>query len=514
MLKRKAELTTASGSEPVSPPVGAEPLRGVEAPRPKQTSPAEVLSNKRPSKKRARLAAPDSDEPAAAVIRRAVRALSAIGPAMPTVENLAQEMEDARKATKRGYYTPDEDERVRAAFAKFLGARAALEDTIAEIEELCSRRDGEFSALSEREQFQAFSASFYAACLLNRTADFVVGRYGRSKVVTRKLDEPDARYGIPKKCFTELYHSLTEPRHIWHFQQMIRFARDHESKILALRDDALVGQLVENLLLERPQLIEFSRRMFYRKRLRYWCYAYVRGHKSSYRHVMEALYELGGRAVSNMRKWSDKRVRPEIQEQVRAMLKPGDIIVTRHDAALSNFILPGYWPHSSLYIGTVEERRKLGVRTDEDRWRRSADPVATLEARKDGVRFRLLSSTLNVDAVAVIRPKLNDDDIAEAISRAMTHEGKDYDFMFDFRRADRVVCAELIYRAYHSVGGIEFSLTPGKTRYFISTEELLDRAVDGEGFEVVALFGSNGNGLLTGEEARTGLIQSYRQEKD
>ena len=71
-------------------------------------------------------------------------------PCMPTPENLSQEMADARNATKRGYFTPDEDERVRAAFAKFLKARAVLEDTILDIEELCSRRDGTFSALSER----------------------------------------------------------------------------------------------------------------------------------------------------------------------------------------------------------------------------------------------------------------------------------------------------------------------------------------------------------------------------
>jgi hypothetical protein len=465
------------------------------------------------SKKRTR-PEPDPLEPAGAIVRRAVRTLRGLGPAMPTPENLSQEMADARNATKRGYFTPDEDERVRAAFAKFLKARAVLEDTILDIEELCSRRDGTFSALSEREQYQAFTACFYAACLLNRTADFVVGRYGRSKVVHRKLDEAEPRFGIPKKCFTQLFQMLTEPSHIWHFQQLIRFAKDHEDKIIGLRDDALVGPLVELLLLERPQLIEFSRRMFYRKRLRYWCYAYMRGQKSSYRQAMEAFQELTGRAVSNVRRRSrEKRVTPKVQEQLAPLLRPGDILVTRHDATLSNVLLPGFWPHSALYIGTEEERRQLGVEMDEDRKIRSADPISILEARKDGVRFRQLSSTLGVDAFTVIRPKLDEAFLAEAISRAITHEGKDYDFTFDCRRADRLVCSELVYRAFHSVGGLEFSLTPAIGRYFITSEELLDRAVEGRGFEVVALFGSNGNGFITGEKARAELIRSYRQER-
>ena len=508
-------LNWKSAPPPLSSVGDPPPDPEVSAARPDRSplSPAAVLVRRaKSSKKRAR---PQSDEvvPAGRIVKRAVRTLCGLGPAMPTPENLSQEMADARKATKRGYFTPDEDERVRAAFSKFLKARAVLEDTILDIEELCSRRDGAFSALSEREQFQAFTACFYAACLLNRTADFVVGRYGRSKVVHHKLDEAEPRFGIPKKCFTELFQMLTEPSHIWHFQQLIRFAKDHEEKIIGLRDDELVGPLVELLLLERPQLIEFSRRMFYRKRLRYWCYAYVRGQKSSYRQAMEAFHELTGRAISNVRRRGEKRVTPEIQAQIAELLRPGDIFVTRHDAALSNILLPGFWPHSALYIGSEAERARLGVVMDVDRAWRSADPVSTLEARKDGVRFRRLSSTLGVDAFTVIRPKLDERQIAEAIARAATHEGKDYDFSFDCRRADRLVCSELIYRAFHSVGGLEFSLTPAIGRYVITSEELLDRAVDGDGFEVVALFGSNGNGLVTAERAREELIRSYRQER-
>jgi len=506
MIKSKADPPPSSAGRSVP---GLAPERAAK------DSPASLLAGKA-AKKRGWPTGSSSRhaEPASAVIGRALRVLHGIAPAMPTPENLAAEIEDARQATKRGYFTPDEDERVRVAFAKFLKARAALEETIAEIEELCARRDGEFSTLTEREQYQAFAASFYAACLLNRTADFVVGRYGRSKVVHRKLDEPEPRFGIPKKRFTELFQSLTEPGHIWRFQQLIRFARDHEEKILALRDDPSMCPLIEDLLSERPQLIEFSRRTYYRKRLRYWCYAYVRSQKSSYRQAMAWLLELSGRAVSNVRKPSrEKRVTPQILAELAPLLEPGDIIVTRHDGALSNLILPGFWPHSSLYIGSEEERRRLGVEMDAERKMRSANPVRTLEALKDGVRFRQLESTLRVDAFTVIRPKLGPREIAQAISRAITHEGKDYDFTFDCRRADRLVCIELIYRAYHSVGGLEFSLTPGTGRFFITPEELLDRAVDGQGFEVVALFGSNGNGFLTGEAARLELIKSYRQEK-
>ncbi len=440
-------------------------------------------------------------------ISRGVRTLLGVAPSIPTAESLKREIEDAKNAAKRGCFLPDEDERVRAAFARYLGARAVLHSCIAELEPLV--RDPE--SLTERQHLEAFAVAFCAACLLSRSAEFIVSGYARSKVVHRKLDEPEPRFNIPRKQFTEIFNSLTDPSNMWRFQQSIRFAKENEEKLMEFENDPKMGPVLDILVKEKPQLIEFSRRMYFRKRFRYWLYAWIRGHRSSFKQVMFLLFEVAGRAVANMRNpFHLKRVTPEVVAEIRRHLRPGDVVVTRHDDALSNYFLPGFWPHAALYIGTEAERRAIGVQTDGERWDRSADPYCVLEARRDGVLFRQLESTLTVDSFVVIRPQLDDSEVADALSRAMSHEGKYYDFHMDFRRTDRLVCTEVVYRAYHAIGDLLFEPVAGTGRYYVSAEQLLDYAVDGKGFEVVALYGVKGNNLHFGERAEQGLIASYR----
>jgi len=38
--------------------------------------------------------------------------------------------------------------------------------------------------------------------------------------------------------------------------------------------------------------------------------------------------------------------------------------------------------------------------------------------------------------------------IDEATARGLTHEGKPYNFDFDFTRSGRMVCTQVVYRSY------------------------------------------------------------------
>jgi Permuted papain-like amidase enzyme, YaeF/YiiX, C92 family len=116
------------------------------------------------------------------------------------------------------------------------------------------------------------------------------------------------------------------------------------------------------------------------------------------------------------------------------------------------------------------------------------EPRRVLEAMKDGVWVRSLKSPFDSDALAVIRPRLASADVAEALSRGMFHEGKPYDFDFDFTRSDRLVCTEVVYRSYEGVGGIKFQLKRRTGRLTLAAEDLLQMALDRASFEPLAAF--------------------------
>jgi uncharacterized protein YycO len=135
------------------------------------------------------------------------------------------------------------------------------------------------------------------------------------------------------------------------------------------------------------------------------------------------------------------------------------------------------------------------------------EPLRVLEARKDGVRLRALDDTLAVDAVAVIRPDLDEAKRFIAIANGLEHEGKDYNFDFDFFTSDRLVCTEVVYRAYQGVAGLHIPLASRGGRPTLSAEDLLRLAVGDKGFSVVLVAGCPGARwrVLTGERGRAAL---------
>ena len=211
-------------------------------------------------------------------------------------------------------------------------------------------------------------------------------------------------------------------------------------------------------------------------------------------------------------RWTPKRVVEEVREATRALLRPGDVIITRPDIAFTNVFLPGFWPHAALHIGSPAEAQELGIRVDQARKTRWSAELRTLEALKDGVRLRSLERTLSVDAFAILRPKLSPAQIARGIERALEHEGKPYNFDFDFFRSDKLVCTEVIYRAFDGIGDFEIPLGQQHGRPALSAEDLLDLALDTELFEAIGLFGVDGceRELLLGPTVRERLAESYR----
>jgi len=62
-----------------------------------------------------------------------------------------------------------------------------------------------------------------------------------------------------------------------------------------------------------------------------------------------------------------------------------------------------------------------------------------------------LTHSMHADYTVVFRPRLSEAEVAQAIARAFSHQGKPYDFEFDFFTSDKLVCTELVYRSYEGL---------------------------------------------------------------
>ena len=426
-----------------------------------------------------------------------------------TVEKL---LEDAR-ASRRGYFTPSEEETVRRLQVSYWQSRGALFDVA-----LSFRDDRE---LSETVRPEAFLVAYAAAVLLVHAARFLRESFEPLPAVRGKLNEPEPSFGIPQGMYDTVQKSLTSPRHAWHLYHAMRYFDEHERELRAKASDPLLAGVMSVIdRLGDRMRVPASR--YVKARLK------VRANRA----IGRLQHGLLGRALYGIQKLAASMAegvftrpghRPNLPEQVardfRQLLEPGDVLITRKEYAVTNYFLPGYWKHAALYLGEPAVLEQLGLAEYDavkPRWEKllggeALDRHRVLESLKDGVWIRSTASPFSADAVVAIRPRLTKADVAEALARGLFHEGKMYDFDFDFTRADRLVCTEVIYRSYDGIGGTSFELTPRAGRMTLAAVDLVSMALKHSCFDPLAVY-MPGQGLqLARDEEAVRLLDQTRR---
>ena len=160
-------------------------------------------------------------------------------------------------------------------------------------------------------------------------------------------------------------------------------------------------------------------------------------------------------------------------------LQPGDVFLERREWYVSNIGLPGYWPHTALYIGDASHRARYFDDPDVRTWVREqgrgdgdfeaylrirhaaayakSNGSRVIEAISEGVSFTTLEHSAAADTFAVLRPRATKRQKAMAIDRAFSYIGRPYDFNFDFHTDTSLVCSEVVYKAYE--GAVSLPLT-------------------------------------------------------
>jgi hypothetical protein len=148
--------------------------------------------------------------------------------------------------------------------------------------------------------------------------------------------------------------------------------------------------------------------------------------------------------------------RPEVAADLTQTLRPLDVLADRANKfKLSHMIIPGYYGHVGIYLGTKAQLMEAGL------WDHPSiipyhqeieSGLTMLEAKRTGVRLRALGEYLNTDSVTAFRQKnLTKESMSEKIEEAVAAIGKSFDHNFDLEHKESYFCSKLIYMVFHDV---------------------------------------------------------------
>ncbi|MCC2631251.1 MAG: protein tyrosine phosphatase [Candidatus Paceibacter sp.] len=195
---------------------------------------------------------------------------------------------------------------------------------------------------------------------------------------------------------------------------------------------------------------------------------------------------------------NDKFITLEQISELKKHLEPGDILVERRNWYASNVGIPGFWVHGALYTGTLEDMNTyfadlfpMGSYQNFEELLEHEHPkllkkfksldknnfsYSVIEGKSPGIILLALEESAHADYMGAMRPRLDKKDKLEAILRAFGNFGKPYDYNFDFETRDELVCSELIYDAYQSIGakkGLNFELRMTSGRKIVSPTDMV-----------------------------------------
>ncbi len=386
-----------------------------------------------------------------------------------------------KAVTQRGYFTPDEDDRVRQGVLVYRNCRLAAYEIILRYRDYASVEPQSCG-------LRCFLVAFGAALVLYAKSLKIISFAEHVPMLRAKINEPDCKYEMEEGFFDDVLAGYSR---LCNYRSMLRadaFWRKHRREAHTLAADA-GGDWVWLLDLIRRQRPAVRRRLLHVlwQRLRYDWRAFGQTLLSPFRQARHGLEGL----------LSDRLAEPETVDhpvhaitaewlvKLRPLLQPGDVLLVRDESRFTAAILPGFWTHAALFLGGRPELEGLSLSAHPHvirHWQKIPENCGslglTIEAIAPCVQINPLEKCLRVDHLAVLRPVLPTGEIASAIAEAIGHLGKPYDFEFDFNNTSRIVCTELVYRSYHNRGSIFFSLIKRLGRFTLTGDDLIAQALD------------------------------------
>jgi 1-acyl-sn-glycerol-3-phosphate acyltransferase len=380
---------------------------------------------------------------------------------------------------KRSFYAQADDDAIRQLLFKYLTHRSALLNFIWKYQKHGDIRQ-------ERLRLRAFLTCFASACALHDASVRLVTHFDGAPTAIRKLNEPEPLWNIPAGVYDMVKANLiqTQTREfmsVWTglYERETRLFEKHglvdgvpyRTFHAAIARHSRSASQVKGILLQAGTTDRVKDVAGKGKGLAYRSQAFL----STW---------LGSTRVRAPRQ-GRPMISTEQLAEFRKHLKPGDILIERQNWYLSRAFMPGFWAHAAIYVGTTNDLAQLGLANDprvRRHWREFGARDANghehliLEAVPDGVRMTTLEHCIGVaDSAAALRPRISEAAVRDGIARAFSHVGKPYDFDFDFFSTDKLVCTELVCRAFDA--DVQFPLVTVMGRKTLPPTELVRKFV-------------------------------------
>jgi len=403
------------------------------------------------------------DLPMSRLVRdyRALRSLADTGDA------LCVEMNGHLQRLRNAETLTIEDEE---ALARWMFANRNLRRALGQIAERW-RNWATQPGVSPLKQEKALQVSFAALLEWYRNCVYLSAGPQKFKIVRRKLNERVPELDLP----ADQLDAMMAPLGNHDLAEQIEDGYQQIAAVIA-REGTTNRPMQARMEANYKFITQYAPNPW-KMRVRNWWQTFLHTTRNRYYRAEAALFTWVGDSKY-------KRHAPSIKhERIREMtakLQPGDILLERENWFMSNIFLPGFWPHAILYVGTVDDLRKLGLDREPivaahlqamDENDDHGHTRRVVEAVSDGVVMSSMEEATDADYICAFRPRLSQEQIKAVIVEAFRHVGKPYDFEFDFQTADKLVCSELIYRAFR--GKLPLNLKRTMGRWAMPTDDLV-----------------------------------------
>ena len=411
-------------------------------------------------------------------IKVARRALAEAGASRP----LAPEQMDAlRRSTKQGLDAMAPVDRTVAANLCWLDADRA---------HLVERK---LPPLSPDVRLKGVMLDLAAMLMLYDSYSTTVALLNEDRRIRHFLDANDIGYGIQVDQLHALDAAMASRANLHRTRDLIQFFEANRGRAEALSaDDSGLEYLA--LLIEQSPSFRSLRKGSGPGAMDRSVEATTRRIGDDLRQLSRAasggLSQVFGNSVGVVETRAGKlRQDSSAESRIGAALRPGDILIEKTPFRLTDKLIPGYFGHAAIWVGSEAELTAIGL-WDDARVARYHDELragrSVLEALRNGVQLNTLRHFLNVDDLLVLRDsKLEGERLKEHLTRAFRQIGKRYDFNYDVTTGDRIACSELVYLVFTD---IPWTTDRQLGRYTLSPDRVAENALNQGGLEIVLLY--------------------------